>query len=132
MADAIPQDEQSYYERVGGHETFVRLIRAFFVGLKTDPDLVAMYPADDMDGAEARLLAFFEQYWGGPPVFSRTRGAPLLRQRHMPYKVTLRMKERWLHHMHAAISTIPFSSLDELLMRDYVERAAAYLVNADD
>ena len=122
---------QSYYDKVGGHDTFVRLIREFFVGVRNDPELLAMY-SHDIEGAEERLRLFFEQYWGGPLTYSRTRGAPRLKMRHMPYKVTPRMRDHWLQCMHHAITSVNLPPEEEFWMRDYIERAADFLVNADD
>ena len=122
---------QSYYDKVGGHETFASIVGAFFCGVKSDPELLAMY-SHDLEGAEQRLLQFFEQYWGGPMTYSRTRGAPRLKMRHMPYKITPRMRDRWLHHMHEAVTLAHLPGEEEFWMRDYIERAADFLVNADD
>ena len=127
--DSSPQ--LSFYDRVGGHATFDHLMRAFFDAVRDDEALAPMY-AHDFDGSRERLQMFFEQYWGGPPAFSRERGAPMLRMRHMPYKITPAAMRRWLRHMHGAISLLTLGPEDEFLMRDYVERAAKYLVNADD
>jgi hemoglobin len=125
------EDTTSFYERVGGHETFVKLIRLFIEGVATDPDLLPMYEAD-LEGAEHRLLMFFEQYWGGPMTYSLTRGAPMLKMRHMPYKVTSHMRDRWLIHMNYAVTVVGFPPEEESLMRDYIERAGEYLINYDD
>lgn len=121
----------NFYERVGGHATFQRMITLFFDGVKADPDLSAMYQ-HDFEGSEVRLRTFFEQYWGGPPEYSRLRGAPRLKMRHMPYKVTPRMRDRWVELMHGAITAVELPPDEDFLMRDYVERAADFLVNADD
>ena len=131
--DQAPEEtlQTALYDRVGGRETFARIMRAFFVGVRDDDLLAPMY-AHDYDGSEQRLLLFFEQYWGGPTTYSRTRGAPMLRMRHMPYKVTPQAKDRWLALMHTAISTVEVEYEDEFLLRDYIERAAEYLINADD
>lgn len=131
MAEHDPTWEDSFYDRVGGRATFVRLMRRFFLELREDPELAAMY-SHDWHGAECRLLLFFEQYWGGPMTYSRTRGAPMLKMRHMPYKITERMKDHWLRCMHTAIDEIALEPEDDFLMRDYVERAAKYLINADE
>lgn len=121
----------SLYHRVGGRPTFARIVRHFFEAVRTDCVLEPMYAADPA-GAELRLLLFLEQFWGGPATYSRTRGAPMLRMRHMAYKVSPRAREHWLAHMHAAISAVSLEPEDEFLMRDHVERAATHLLNADD
>lgn len=135
MDDVAPNDgevldDYCFYDHVGGHATFVKLIGGLFEGIREDPELAAMFT--DMEGAEQRLLLFFEQYWGGPMTYSLTRGAPKLRMRHMPYKVTPDMTQRWLDRFHDAITDVGFGPEEEFLMRDYVERAARYLINADD
>lgn len=126
-----PKDaDQSYFEKVGGHETFARMMAAFFVGVRSDPDLLEMY-SRDLEGAEQRLLLFMEQYWGGPLTYSQTRGAPRLKMRHMPYKITPTMRDKWLACMHDAITSVGLPEDEEYWMRDYVNRAADFLVNAD-
>lgn len=131
LNSADEYESSSYFDRVGGHETFAELIHTFFQGVRADPELLAMY-SHDLEGSEERLLLFFEQYWGGPLTYSRTRGAPRLKMRHMPYKVTPRMRDRWLHAMHRAITMARLPDEEEFWMRDYIERAADFLVNADD
>ena len=125
-------DEETFYDRVGGHPAFRALIHEFIRGVQGDPELAALYPADDWDGAENRLLMFFEQYWGGPMNYSRSRGAPMLKMRHMPYKVTARMAQRGADCMDRAIDTLALAEEDARLLRDYVERGCRYLINADE
>jgi hemoglobin len=73
---------------------------------------------------------FLEQYWGGPTTYSEQRGHPRLRMRHMPFRVTPTQRDRWLLHMLAAVDTLGLPPADDLLLRDYLERAAHSLVNA--
>lgn len=126
--------QQTFYDRVGGHETFVDLVAAFYRGVAQDPPLREMYPEEDLGPAEERLLLFLEQYWGGPTTYQETRGHPRLRMRHAPFAVTPTQRDRWLQHMHAAIDTITdrLGPMDEHLMRDYMDRAAQAMVNTLD
>jgi hemoglobin len=126
------QTEQTYYERVGGHDTFVRLVREFYRGVAGDPVLREMYPEEDLGPAEERLRMFLEQYWGGPKTYQETRGHPRLRMRHFPFRVTPTQRDRWLRHMNAAIDTLDLSPMDEEMMRGYLTRAAHFMVNAED
>lgn len=129
---SVPQ--QTFYDRVGGHETFQRLVHAFYEGVAGDPPLKEMYPEEDLGPAEDRLRMFLEQYWGGPTTYSEQRGHPRLRMRHVPYAVTPTQRDRWLHHMNAAIDTISdrLGAMDEHQMRAYMAHAAQAMVNTLD
>lgn len=122
--------QQSFYDQVGGHETFRALVQEFYRGVARDPELRALYPEDDLRPAEERLRMFLEQYWGGPTTYSEQRGHPRLRMRHVPFRVTPAQRDRWLTHMMAAVDTLDLAPANDLLLRDYLERAAHSLVNA--
>ncbi|RRD46619.1 globin [Tessaracoccus sp. OH4464_COT-324] len=124
--------EESFFDRVGGHETFARLTREFYRGVAQDPLLKEMYPEEDLGPAEERLRLFLEQYWGGPSAYHELRGHPRLRIRHAPFKVTPTAAARWLHHMSIAVDTLGLSPDDDRELREYLTRAAQFLINADD
>jgi len=122
----------SFYDEVGGAETFRRLVAEFYRGVAGDPVLRALYPEEDLGPAEERLRMFLEQYWGGPTAYSQQRGHPRLRMRHHPFKVTPDQRDRWLRHMLAAVDTLDLPPANDLLLRDYLERAAHSMVNSFD
>lgn len=124
----------SFYEEVGGHATFARLVQVFYEGVAGDPPLKALYPEEDLGPAEDRLRGFLEQYWGGPTTYSQERGHPRLRMRHMPYAVTPDQRDRWLRHMSDAVDAVVaegrVDAAHEVVLRDYLVRAAHSMVNA--
>lgn len=122
-------EQPSFYEQIGGEETFRKIVAEFYRGVKEDPVLAPMYPQDDWEGAEERLMLFLSQYWGGPKTYSETRGHPRLRMRHQPYKVNPDARDRWLGHMRAAVDAVEIPQLHEAELWDYFERAAASLLN---
>ena len=122
----------TFYEAVGGHDTFVALVKRFYEGVATDPELRALYPEDDLGPAEVRFRMFLEQYWGGPKTYSEQRGHPRLRMRHAPFAVTPGARDRWLGHMRAALDEIALSpERDEEIWR-YMVMAAHSMVNTDE
>lgn len=125
----MPDVHLALYDRVGGSESFDRLVRAFYEGIRSDSVLLPMYPEDDLEGAIWRLSAFLQQYFGGPQTYSEQRGHPRLRMRHAPFKVNPEARERWLAHMRQALDTLELSPLDDGEMWDYFERAALSMVN---
>ncbi|MFJ3488466.1 globin [Leifsonia aquatica] len=124
-----PPSGPSFYEQVGGHETFRRLVDAFYRGVAADPVLKPMYPEEDLGPAAERLTLFLEQYWGGPGTYSAERGHPRLRMRHMPFRVNPDARDRWLAHMRAAVDELGLPPLQEETLWSYLERAAFAMVN---
>ncbi len=120
----------SFYDDIGGHETFVALVHRFYQGVAADQPLRALYPDPELAAAEHRLLMFLEQYWGGPTTYGDERGHPRLRMRHHPYPVTPDMRDRWLQHMRAAVDSLELAPEHEHTLWDYLERAAHSLVNS--
>jgi hemoglobin len=120
----------SFYDQVGGHETFLKLARQFYAGVAGDPELRALYPEDDLGPAEMRFRMFLEQYWGGPATYSQDRGHPRLRMRHAPFKVTITQRDRWLKHMMTAVDSLGLDPANDLILRDYLNSAAQSMVNS--
>ncbi|PWH06852.1 globin [Brachybacterium endophyticum] len=124
--------QQTFYEAVGGHETFVRLVRRFYEGVAEDPELRALYPEEDLGPAEERLRMFLEQYWGGPKTYGETRGHPRLRIRHAPFAVSPSARDAWLRHMKDAVDSLELPPMLADTLWDYLERAAHSMVNTVD
>ncbi|MDR7381883.1 hemoglobin [Promicromonospora iranensis] len=121
--------QESFFDAVGGHDTFVRLVDAFYDGVAHDPVLRPMYPEEDLGPAKERLTMFLEQYWGGPTTYSAQRGHPRLRMRHMPFKVNPDARDRWLAHMRTAVDSLGLAPIHESQLWDYLERAAFSMIN---
>ena len=118
------------FERVGGVSFFERLAEEFYVSVRTDPVLLALYPEpDDLGPARRRLALFLAQYWGGPTTYSDERGHPRLRMRHATFPIDDAMRDRWLAHMNAALDAVAVPAELIAEMRDYFVRAADHLRN---
>ncbi|GAA4919546.1 globin [Streptomyces coeruleoprunus] len=123
--------EQTFYEQVGGEETFRRLVHRFYQGVAEDPLLRPMYPEEDLGPAEERLALFLMQYWGGPRTYSDNRGHPRLRMRHAPFIVDRAAHDAWLRHMRVAVDELQLPAEQERQLWDYLAYAAASMVNAE-
>jgi hemoglobin len=131
--EAMDQVQQSFYDAVGGAETFNAIVSRFYAQVPEDEILREVYPADDLQGAEERLRMFLEQYWGGPRTYSEQRGHPRLRMRHAPFQIGPFERDAWLRCMHTAIASIDSDTLDDAHRKElleYLEMAAHSLVNS--
>jgi hemoglobin len=120
---------RTFYAEIGGAPTFRALVERFYAGVREDPILRPMYPADDWAGAETRLRMFLEQYWGGPTTYSETRGHPRLRMRHAPFAVDEKARDAWLSHMRAAVDSLELSAEQDATLWGYLEMAARSMQN---
>ncbi|MFG1705198.1 globin [Nonomuraea sp. M3C6] len=122
--------ETSFYDAVGGEETFRRLVHRFYEGVAEDPLLRPLYPEPDLSGAEERLRGFLIQYWGGPKTYSEQRGHPRLRMRHMPFVIGKPERDAWLRHMRDAVDSLGLTEEQATQLWDYLVYAAHSLVNS--
>jgi hemoglobin len=125
----VSEQVETFYDAVGGHETFQRLVHRFYQGVADDPVLRPLYPGDDLRSAEERLRMFLEQYWGGPTTYSVQRGHPRLRMRHAPFKINPEAREHWLHHMRIAVESLELPEAQHAVLWEYLNRAAHSMVN---
>ncbi len=128
--DGVASAEQTFYDVVGGEQTFRRLVAAFYARVPGDPVLSRLYDLGDLAGAEERLRLFLIQYWGGPRTYSETRGHPRLRMRHVRFRIDAEARDAWLAAMSAAIDEVGLEGAARQVLWEYLTMAAESLVNA--
>jgi hemoglobin len=119
----------TFYDEIGGMETFETIVSVFYAGVATDPVLRPLYPEEDLGPAEVRFRLFLAQYWGGPTTYSDERGHPRLRMRHAPFAVTPEAKDHWLTHFRSGLDAVQLTPEQDERFWDYVTHAAQFMVN---
>ena len=125
-----PGSAATFYDEVGGHATFDRLVARFYEQVAADPVLRPLYPEQDLGPAQTRLRMFLEQYWGGPRTYSDQRGHPRLRMRHAPFVIGLRERDHWLAAMKVAVDEADLDDEHRDRLWGYLEMAADSMVNS--
>src|SRR5215472_4214720 len=123
--------QMSFYDAVGGEETFTRLVRRFYAEVESDPELRAVYPSKDLGPAEEHLRLFLMQYWGGPTTYNERRGHPRLRMRHVRFAIGEAERDAWLRHMRTAMDEIGLDPEHDQRLWEYLVMAAHSLVNRE-
>jgi len=123
------QGKLTFYDAVGGEQTFVRLVRRFYQGVAGDPALRALYPDEELADAEVRLRLFLIQYWGGPRTYDELRGHPRLRRRHAPFAIDASARDAWLRHMHEAVESLALPDELRAQLWGYLHDAAYAMTN---
>lgn len=121
---------ETFYDQVGGEETFRRIVARFYAEVAQDELLRPLYPEEDLGPAEERLRLFLMQYWGGPSTYSDRRGHPRLRMRHAPFKIGPAERDAWLRCMRIAVDEVGLEPRHREQLWEYLEMAAQSMVNS--
>ena len=118
----------SLHEMIGD-DGFTRLVSAFYRQIPGDDILAPIYPADDLAGAEQRLRDFLIFRFGGSPRYIEQRGHPRLRQRHLPFPVDQRARDRWVSLMARALAEIQLPAQAEQMLGEFFSDTATFMMN---
>ncbi|MBK1826851.1 globin [Haloferula rosea] len=86
-----------------GREGLTSMVADFYRRVKEDDLIGPMYPEDDWEGSEERLLDFLCFRLLGESAYLLKRGHPRLRMRHAPFSIGEAERDRWLEMMEAAM-----------------------------
>jgi hemoglobin len=110
--------------RVVGEEGFGRLTASFYKRVKEDDIIASMYPSDDWEGSQERLRDFLLFRFGADQRYLEKRGHPRLRGRHMPFRIGVAERDRWIALMGAAAEeTIPDEEIRGTIMAFFCQVA---------
>ena len=128
--DGFVTAAETFYDAVGGEETFRRIIARFYAEVAKDEILRPLYPDEDLGPAEEKLRLFLMQYWGGPHTYSEARGHPRLRMRHAPFVIGPLQRDAWLRCMKIAVDEAGLPEAQRAQLWEYLEMAANSLMNS--
>jgi hemoglobin len=121
-------DETDVYARIG-EEGFTRIVGAFYAQVPSDPILGAMYPREDLAGAEQRLRDFLVGRFGGPSRYIEQRGHPRLRMRHLPFAIDGAARDRWVLLMDRALDDAGVPADVAAVLREFFHGTATFMIN---
>ena len=112
-----------------GEKGFANLVSAFYQRVRKDDLIGPMYPDDDWDGSEERLRDFLCFRFGAVMRYQEKRGHPRLRMRHMPYRIGIKERDRWMELMGGALDeTVTHEEVREAL-RSFFAGVADFMRN---
>ena len=114
-----------------GEEKLERLIDAFYSRVSDHPELAPIFP-DDLSETARKQKQFMTQFLGGPPIYTEEHGHPMLRARHMPFKITESRAKAWLSCMNEAMHEV---NLDGMIREAFFSRlvlTAQHMINTPE
>ena len=93
------------FEWIGGEAQVKALIERFYDLMELEPQYAALRAAHGSTLADARqkLFWFLCGWLGGPQHYTDKFGHPMLRARHMPFKIGILERDQWLACMDQAM-----------------------------
>lgn len=126
----VPPLSPEIYGRMG--EANIVLMIADFYNELEQSAIRGMFPADMAASAE-RSAAFFVGLLGGPPLYHRRYGNPMMRARHMPFPIDEDARQEWLACFHRTLDRaivqydFPAEHLPDF--RAFLEGFSGWMVN---
>lgn len=125
------QQPKTFYEQLGGEETIQKLIDAFYPRVYSNEDLRPLFQ-DDIDIIKGKQKLFLTQFTGGPALYSEKYGAPMMKQRHLPFEITPTRAKAWLKCMSEAMDEIGFDGPKREFLYGRFIQVAKIMVNTND
>jgi hemoglobin len=98
-------DKATAYTLVGGEAAVRALVDRFYDLMDLEPgyrELRALHPTTT-EGSRDKLFWFLCGWLGGPSHYTDRFGHPMLRARHLPFKIGIRERDQWMACMKQAM-----------------------------
>ncbi|MGG0657062.1 globin [Rummeliibacillus pycnus] len=118
------------YEEIG-KEKLYKMIDIFYSKVANNPKLKPIFP-DDLSETARRQKQFQTQYLGGPNIFTEEHGHPMLKARHMPFKITPERAQAWLECMSEAMDEVGLEGKFRDVYYQRLVLTAHHMINAPD
>lgn len=101
-------EDQTPYALIGGERTVAALCDRFYEWMDSVPQfavLRGMHPAD-LQPSRDKLFMFLSGWLGGPDLYVRHVGHPMLRRRHLPFAIGEAERDQWVACMGLAMESV--------------------------
>ncbi len=104
------------FEWIGGQDKVRALVERFYDLMDLEPAYAALRAVHGSELTEARqrLFWFLCGWLGGPQLYTERLGHPMLRARHLPFKIGILERDQWLACMDQAMGE---TGVDETLRK---------------
>ncbi|MFI3155091.1 MAG: group II truncated hemoglobin [Methylococcaceae bacterium] len=122
------------YQLLGGEAAVSNLVERFYFFMDTLPEasgIRAMHAAD-LSGASSKLFKFLSGWLGGPDLFIREYGHPMLRRRHFPFAIDEAARDQWMLCMNKALNEITMNPQFRENLSQALQQLATHMINQDN
>ena len=118
------------YEALGEAKLHA-LVNEFYGNVGSHPLLAPIFPKDLSETAR-KQKQFLTQFLGGPSIYTEEHGHPMLRARHMPFKITSERADAWLECMEKAMDTVNIENPLKQYIFGRLTMTAQHMINTNE
>lgn len=128
---ATGQAVLTHYQRIGGEAALKQLTRRFYDIMDELPETYALRKMHgaDLSGSADKLFAFLSGWMGGPQLFVEKYGSPMLRRRHLLFKIGADERDQWLLCMKLALEETVADATLRCELYDAIAKLADHMRN---
>ncbi len=122
------------YGYIGGEQAIHLLVDRFYFYMDTLPEAqgIRAIHQPSLASANSRLFKFLSGWLGGPNLFIEEFGHPMLRARHLPFKIGESERDQWMLCMNKALEEIPMNPILHTNIKNALQDLATHMINTDD
>ena len=122
------------YSHIGGEQAIRLLVDRFYFYMDTLSEVqeIRAIHQPDLASANSKLFKFLSGWLGGPNLFMEEFGHPMLRARHLPFKIGESERDQWMLCMNKALEEIPMNSILHNNIQNALQDLATHMINTDD
>ncbi len=101
----VPSPQATPYELLGGADKLRELVDRFYDHMDEMPEAfeIRQMHGDKLEQSRDKLFKFLSGWMGGPDLYIREYGHPMLRRRHLPFPIGEQERDQWLLCMKHAL-----------------------------
>lgn len=125
---------QTPYDLIGGEPAIRSLVDRFYFYMDILPEaqgIRAMHQPN-LDTAKDKLFKFLSGWLGGPNLYIDEFGHPMLRMRHLPFKIGESERDQWMLCMKKALAEIPMDPRLHTNIKNALQQLATHMINQEN
>ena len=121
------------YEAMGGERAIRNLVERFYFYMDTLPEVevVRNMHQPSLASAKDKLFKFLSGWLGGPDLFVREFGHPMLRRRHFPFEIGRAERDQWMLCMDKALDEVNMDAGLRESIREALADLATHMINLE-
>lgn len=123
--------KNTLYTLIGEEKGVHALVDRFYVYMDTLPEAkrVRDVHQEDLSIANDKLFKFFSGWLGGPDLFVREFGHPMLRRRHLPFVIGQSERDEWILCMNKAMAEVDMDEEIKSSVLESLDDLATHMIN---